>query len=36
MVERKRFGRTELLDVLKDVSRSLDIEVDAYLIGGSR
>ncbi len=34
MIERTRFGRTELFKVLEDVSYSLDNEVEAYLIGG--
>lgn len=34
MVERKRFGRGELLDVLRDVSAGLEGPVEAYLIGG--
>ena len=34
MIERNRFGIKELFEVLEDVSNCLDIEVDAYLIGG--
>ena len=34
MVERNRFGSEALLDVLQEVSTSLDIQVEAYLIGG--
>lgn len=34
MIERIRFGRTDLFKVLEDVSMSLNREVDAYLIGG--
>ncbi len=34
MIERTRFGRTELFKVLGDVSNNLDSEVEAYLIGG--
>ncbi len=34
MVERNRFGREALLDVLRDASVNLDRPVEAYLIGG--
>lgn len=34
MVERKRFGMDELLDVLKEVSAGLEGPIEAYLIGG--
>ncbi len=34
MVERRRFGREALLDVLEEVSASLEGPVEAYLIGG--
>ncbi len=34
MIESFRFGRTELFKVLENVSNRLDIEVEAYLIGG--
>jgi hypothetical protein len=34
LVERRRFGRNALLDVLEEVSASLEGPVEAYLIGG--
>ena len=34
MVERKRFGREELFDILGEVSTGLERQVEAYLIGG--